>query len=273
MTAGGATLPSILARVRERLDVRRLEVPLRELAARVAEQPAARPLGRALSRPGHGPARAPLRVIGELKRRSPSAGSIAEALDPVSAARALRDVGCRALSVLTVPDFFGGSLQTLTQVRAAVDLPLLRKDFILDVYQVLEARAFGADAVLLLAAALDDHRLTALRDRAGELGMEVLAEAHGEAELQRLLRLDLPLIGVNARDLTDFRVDLPAALRWIDAVPADRVVVAESGVRVRADAEQVVASRADAVLVGEGLMRGNAPAERFVELFGERDRT
>jgi indole-3-glycerol phosphate synthase len=103
--------------------------------------------------------------------------------------------------------------------------------------------------------------------------MEVLAEAHGEAELQRLLRLDLPLIGVNARDLTDFRVDLPAALRWIDAVPADRVVVAESGVRVRADAEQVVASRADAVLVGEGLMRGNAPAERFVELFGERDRT
>lgn len=273
MTAGNVTLATIVARVQERLDSRRRQVPLRELAARAGEQAPPRSLRQALVRPDAGLARAPLRVIGELKRRSPSAGSIAEELDPAAAACALRDAGCHALSVLTEPDFFGGSLESLADVRAAVDLPLLRKDFLVDVYQVLEARAFGADAVLLLAAALDDHRLTALRDRAGELGMEVLAEAHGQAELERLLRLDFPLIGVNARDLSDFRVDLSVALRCLAAVPPDRVAVAESGVRTRADADMVAQSRADAALVGEGLMRGGAPQTRFAELFGPRDRS
>jgi indole-3-glycerol phosphate synthase len=264
-----APLMQIVAQVAADLAERRVRVPLRELAARAAGQAPPRPLRAALHRHAlPDGARVPLRVVGELKRRSPSAGSIHDALQPASAARELEAAGCVALSVLTEPAYFGGSLEALAEVRAAVDLPLVRKDFILDVYQVLEARAFGADALLLLAAVLDDGLLTALRDRALELGMEVLAEAHGEAELARLLRLDFPLVGVNARDLRDFSVDLSGALRLIDTIPGDRVVVAESGVRDPADAQAVARSRADAALVGEGLMRGGAPAERFRALFG-----
>jgi indole-3-glycerol phosphate synthase len=206
--------------------------------------------------------------MGELKRRSPSAGSIYDDLDPSRAARTLADAGCAGLSVLTEPAFFGGSLATLTTVRAVVDVPLLRKDFVLEPYQVVQARAFGADAVLLLAAVLDDDALRRCADTAAAWGMTVLAEAHGETELARLLRLELPLVGVNARDLNTFEVNLANALAWTRQIPADVVVVAESGVRSRSEADRVSGAAVDAVLVGEGLMRGGRVAENFRELFG-----
>lgn len=264
-------LEQILGRVRERLAERQRRIPLERLGELAAEQGRTRSLSAALRRPGKaGSGAAPLRVIGELKRRSPSAGSIHEDLDPHAAAEALRRAGCAAISVLTEPDFFGGSLETLRQTRAVSPLPLLRKDFILEPYQILEARAHGADAVLLLAAALDDHRILAFRDRAGELGMEVLVEAHGEDELQRLLALELPIVGCNARDLSSFEVDLDRALGWCAQVPADRICVIESGVREGEDGRKVQRAPVDAALVGEGLMRGGRIVENFRSLFGER---
>lgn len=255
-------LQPILASTRGRVEALRPQADrLRGLAAECGPT---RGFARALARTPGGP----LRVIAELKRRSPSAGAIREDLDPVDAARQLEGAGAAALSVLTEPEFFGGSLEFLGQVRAAVDLPLLRKDFVLDPLQIVEARAHGADAILLLAVALDDAMLQRCRDEAHTWDLDVLAEAHDDRELDRLLALDMPVVGVNARDLTTFDVDLGVALARCARVPDDRVVVAESGVRTREDADRVRNTRVQAVLCGEGLMRPGTPASRFAELFG-----
>jgi indole-3-glycerol phosphate synthase len=256
-------LRPILESTRARVDA--LAGQADDLAARARDRDPARDLEAALRRPGR---TGPLRVIGELKRRSPSAGAIREDLDPVDAARRLEAAGAAALSVLTEPEFFGGSLEFLDTVRAAVDLPLLRKDFVLDPVQVVEARAHGADAVLLLAVALDDSALERCADEARTWGLDVLAEAHDARELDRLLALDLPIVGMNARDLETFDVDLGRGLELCRRIPEDRVAVAESGVRTRDDARRVEAAPVDAVLCGEGLMRPGTPEERFAELFG-----
>ncbi len=232
---------------------------------RLAALPATRPFAAALRRTEG----EPLRVIAELKRRSPSAGPIREDLDPVEVARALEGAGAHALSVLTEDRFFGGDLDFLARVRAAVDLPLLRKDFVVDPLQVLEARIHGADAVLLLAVVLDDEALVRCAEEAARCGLDVLAETHDDGELQRVLALDFPLVGVNARDLRTFEVDLETALHRCRSIGADRIVVAESGIRTRADARRASSAGVDAVLVGEGLMRPGRPAERFAALFGE----
>jgi indole-3-glycerol phosphate synthase len=261
-------LEEILRSVRARLEARRSSVSEADLRARCQERSPARDFAESLRRPSKGSADAPdLRVIGELKRRSPSAGAIREDLDPATAARELADAGCRALSVLTEPDFFGGSLETLSVVRERVEVPLLRKDFVVDPYQVVEARAHGADAVLLLAAVLDDAQLESCWEAAQDLGLQVLAEAHGLEELERIVSMGFPVIGVNARDLVTFDVDLERALAWMGSVPEDRIRVAESGVRSRQDAVLVETAPVDAVLVGEGLMRGGRPAENFARLF------
>jgi indole-3-glycerol phosphate synthase len=266
-------LEKILASVTARLEQRRKEVPMAALAQRYAELAPTRSLQAALRRPGKGGSDpAPLRVIGELKRKSPSAGTIRDELDASGLARELEAAGCRALSVLTEEEHFGGSLQSLASARSAVDLPLLRKDFIVDPYQLLEARVSGADAVLLLAAVLPDELLLAFRDRAAELGMEVLAEAHGAQELERILELDLPLVGCNARDLRTFEVDLHKALELCARVPPERVCVVESGILEPEQARLASLSPVDAALVGEGLMRGTSPGRRFAELFGEGPR-
>lgn len=238
------------------------------LRGRASDREATRGFARALRRDRGGP----LRVIAELKRRSPSAGAIREDLDPVDAARQLETAGAAALSVLTEPDFFGGSLDFLEDVRAEVDVPLLRKDFVLDPLQIVEARAHGADAVLLLAVALDDDMIRRCHDEARRWDLDVLAEAHDDHELERLLALDMPVVGVNARDLTTFDVDLGLGLERCARVPSDRIVVAESGVRTREDAQRVAVTNVDAVLCGEGLMRPGTPASRFAELFGAEDR-
>lgn len=257
-------LQRIVGDVRRRLLERKAKLPEAELRSRCERCDAPRSFEKAIRREDT------LSVIGELKRRSPSAGSIHEQLDVPSTARALEDAGCSALSILTEADHFGGSLDALASARAVVELPLLRKDFLFDSYQIYEARLHGADAVLLLAALLDDRQLRNLADLAASLGLAVLAEAHGEQELRRIVDLEFPIVGLNARDLRDFSVDLERILRWSESVPEERILVAESGVRTAEDLQRVASGRFDALLIGEGLMRGGQPAARMRELFGDR---
>lgn len=212
---------------------------------------------------------APLAVIAEVKRASPSAGPIATDADPVTQARAYAAAGAAAVSVLTEPRHFAGSLGDLEAVRAAVDVPLLRKDFLVDPSQVVEARAHGADAVLLIAAALGDEELAAMLDEAVGLGMGVLLETHGDGDLDRALATDARVIGVNARDLETLEVDPERARRQLARVPADRIAVLESGIRTRADVVSAVDAGASAILVGEHLMRAGDPGVAIRSLIGE----
>ncbi len=199
-------------------------------------------------------------VIAEVKRRSPSKGDLAEIVDPASLARQYAAGGAAAISVLTEERRFGGSLDDLRAVRAAVDVPLLRKDFVVEPYQVLEARAAGADLVLLIVAALDDDTLRRLHDQAGELGLTVLVEVHDEAETARAVDLGAELVGVNARNLKTLDVDPDAFGRLAPLLPADRVLVAESGISSAVDVKRYVAEGARAVLVGEALVKDGDPA-------------
>ena len=198
-------------------------------------------------------------VIAEVKRRSPSKGDLADITDPAALASAYARGGAGAISVLTEERRFGGSLDDLRAVRAAVDVPVLRKDFIVTGYQLLEARAAGADLVLLIVAALDDDDLRRLHDEAGELGMTVLVEVHDEAETERAVRLGAELLGVNARNLKTLAVDDNTFGRLAPLVPDDRVLVAESGITRPQDVERFVGEGARVVLVGEALVRDGNP--------------
>jgi indole-3-glycerol phosphate synthase len=198
-------------------------------------------------------------VIAEVKRRSPSKGDLAEIADPAALARRYAAGGAAAISVLTEERRFGGSLDDLRGVRAAVDTPLLRKDFVVEPYQVLEARAAGADLVLLIVAALDDDTLRRLHDLAGELGMATLVEVHDETEAARAVDLGAELVGVNARNLKTLDVDQDAFGRLAPLVPDDRVKVAESGIFGPVDVKRYVAEGARAVLVGEALVKDGDP--------------
>ncbi len=211
--------------------------------------PPARAFFHALAQPG------PIKLIAEVKKASPSAGLIRADFDPVAIARIYAEHGATCLSVLTDESFFQGKLEYLTAVRAAVQIPVLRKDFLLDVYQVYEARAAGADAVLLIAECLDDCRLRAIHNAAVELGMTPLVELYDEENLQRVFDAGATLIGVNNRDLRTMVTDLDHTLRLRDKVPDQCVLVAESGIRTRADVERLAAAGVDAMLVGESLMR------------------
>jgi len=198
----------------------------------------------------------PIRILAEVKHRSPSAGVICEPFEPADIARAYEEDGANAVSCLTDERFFGGSIDHLREVRAAVDLPLLRKEFIIDPVQVYEARAAGADAILLIAEALELQEMTDLASLAADLGMDVLAEAHGEATLEAAIGCGAALVGINNRDLTTFRVDLATTERLAPRVcEAGRVLVAESGVRTAADVSRLLACGCDAILVGESLLR------------------
>ena len=198
-------------------------------------------------------------VIAEVKRRSPSKGDLAEIADPAVLARQYAAGGAAAISVLTEERRFGGSLDDLRAVRAAVDVPLLRKDFVVDAYQVLEARAAGADLVLLIVAALDDDLLRGLHDQARELGMTVLVEVHDEPETARAVELGAELVGVNARNLKTLDVDPDTFGRLAPLVPDDRLLVAESGISSPVDVKRYVAEGAHAVLVGEALVKDGDP--------------
>jgi indole-3-glycerol phosphate synthase len=196
------------------------------------------------------------RVVAELKRRSPSKGEIRPDFDPVGCAKAYADAGAAAISVLTDARYFGGELSLLATVRREVALPLLRKDFLVDAYQVDEARVAGADAVLLIARALDVAQLRALRERAAALGLDALVEVHDEAEVDAALAAGADLVGINNRDLATFTTDLATTERLAARlVAAGVVVVAESGILTYDDVHRLEAAGADAVLVGEALMR------------------
>jgi indole-3-glycerol phosphate synthase len=247
-------LDDILSRTRADLAVRRATQPLAALEAAAARMPAARSLARALRRPGQ------IACLAEFKRRSPSAGWIAEGAEAAPVARAYAAGGAAAMSVLTDGPFFGGSLDDLAAARAACDLPILRKDFVVDRYQIVEARAAGADAVLLIVAALDDPELAALLAAAREVGLDALVEAHDEDEVARALAVGASIVGINNRDLKTFKVDRELAARMRPRVPADRVIVAESGIRDAADVARLRAAGVDAILVGETLMRAPDPA-------------
>lgn len=212
--------------------------------------------------------RSPPAVIAEVKRASPSAGAIAASGDPAVQARAYAAGGASAVSVLTEPAHFGGSLADLDAVRAAVELPVLRKDFVVHPSQVLEARAHGADAVLLIAACLGDDELASLLAASRDLGMEPLVETHDDEDLARTLATDARIVGVNARDLESLEVDLADALNRLRRVPVDRVSVLESGIGARSDVEAALKAGASAVLVGEALMRSADPAGAIRELRG-----
>jgi indole-3-glycerol phosphate synthase len=216
----------------------------------------------ALRRPGE------VALIAEIKRRSPSAGWIREELSVAEVASAYAGAGAAALSVLTDAEYFGGSLDNLREARAAVSLPLLRKDFIIDPVQLWEARAAGADAVLLIVRILEDPLLADLGALARELGLGVLVEAHTAAEVERAVGAGATVVGINSRDLDTFHTDLNVALSLASLVPADRVVVAESGIRTSADVDRVGGVGAHAILVGESLMRQPEVARATAALVG-----
>jgi len=242
---------SILDRIIEtkRAEVERLRERGSALRAAAEAAEAPRPFAAALRREGE------VALIAEIKRRSPSAGWIRPELSVEEVARLYEGAGAAAVSVLTDGEYFGGSLDDLRAARSAVDLPLLRKDFVIDALQVWEARAAGADAVLLIARVLDDPLLRDLLDLASGLGMGVLVEVHTAVELERAIAAGAEVIGVNARDLATFVTDLGTVLELAPSVPGDRVLVAESGIRTPADVDLLGEAGVAAVLVGESLMR------------------
>jgi len=194
-------------------------------------------------------------LIAEVKKASPSAGLIRDPFDPVSLAASYERAGARALSVLTDEKFFQGSLDDLKAVRAATTLPCLRKDFVVDEIQLLETRAAGADAALLIVAALSDSELKCLYDRAVNLGLHVLVEVHDERELDRAVALGAPIIGINNRDLTTMEVSLNTTVQLVPKIPGDRTIVSESGIKTCDDVQMLKMIGVDAVLVGESLLK------------------
>ncbi len=256
-------LARILATKAEEVAAAKVSTPLSDLRTAAAAAPAPRGFFRALREPDG------VQVIAEVKKASPSKGLIRPDFDPVAIARAYESAGAACLSVLTDEQYFQGSLAYLRQIRAAVRLPLLRKDFVIDEYQVYEARAAGADAILLIVAAFhgecaegrtpaDMHRLALL---ARELGMDVLTEVHTDEELTIALESGAPLVGINNRDLKSFHTTLEVTEQLAPRIPADRLLVSESGIGSHADIQRVAAAGAKAVLVGESLMRQPDVAE------------
>jgi indole-3-glycerol phosphate synthase len=259
-----ASLDSIVAATRQRLFQRRHGVDLRTLE-RSAEQHVPRGFRQRLQHESQ----AGIAVIAELKKASPSRGLIRADFQPTELARELEQAGASALSVLTDEQFFQGSLDYLREASSATSLPCLRKDFIVDEFQIVEARANCADAVLLIVAALDQKELTMLSQNAHTHGLDVLCEAHEEQELQRALDAGCDLIGINSRNLRTFQVTLDTAIRLADKIPANCVRVAESGIHSGADLARLRAAGYDAFLIGESLMKEERPGEALAKLMEE----
>ncbi|HEV7209945.1 MAG TPA: indole-3-glycerol phosphate synthase TrpC [Mycobacteriales bacterium] len=255
----GTALDGILDGVRADLVAREAARPLEEVRSRAAAARPPRDAIAALRAPGVG-------VIAEVKRASPSRGNLAEITDPAALAASYAGGGACAISVLTETRRFGGTLADLAAVRAVVDIPLLRKDFVVSPYQVFEARAYGADLVLLIVAALDQPRLCGLLDRVESLGMTALVEVHDEPELLRALDAGAKVVGVNARDLTTLEVDTTTFARLAREIPAGVVKIAESGVTGPRDVLHYAAHGADAVLVGEALVTRGDPRQAVLDL-------
>ena len=259
-----ALLDEIVTRKQREVALARERVPTAALEGRLAVAPAVRDFFAAVSVPG------PIRLIAEFKRKSPSGGDIRPGATVEDVVRGYHAAGAAAVSVLTDAAGFGGSLVDLEAARIAMPLPALRKEFVVDRYQVLEARAHGADAVLLIAECLDDCRLRGLYREILDLGMTPLVELHDAANLPRVLDLGATLVGVNNRDLRSMKTDLEHVLRLRDRVPDGCVLVAESGIRSRADVERLEAAGIDAMLVGESLLRSPDPGRAAATLLAGR---
>jgi indole-3-glycerol phosphate synthase len=257
-------LQRILTRKAEEIRERSAQVSLRELSARCADLPATRGFAAALQSKVDAGKSA---VIAEVKKASPSKGVIRPDFHPAEIAVSYEKGGATCLSVLTDVDFFQGADVYLQEARAACSLPVLRKDFTIDAYQVYEARALGADCILLIVAALGDASLAELSHLAMELGMDVLVEVHDIDELERALPIGSPLIGINNRNLRTFEVSLDTTLSMLPAVPRDRLLVTESGIVVPADVQRMRSHGVNAFLVGETFMRAADPGVELARLF------
>ncbi len=254
-------LETVVERTQSALAERKRTLPASELELRLGPARRGRPFSEGLIDEG-------ISLIAEMKRSSPSKGPIRPGASVSEVVRAYQEAGARAVSVLTEGEYFGGSLDDLVEARAACDLPLLRKDFVVDEYQLLEARAAGADAVLLIVAALKKKRLRKLMAAASDLGMDALVEVHDEKEVETAIEAGAELIGINNRDLHSLEVDLDTTFRLLADVPAGTVVVAESGITEREDVERLEEAGVDAILVGEVLMRSDDPVRAARTLLG-----
>ena len=257
-------LKKIIARKREEIAAGLQAVSMSEMAGRAQAVDACRGFVQSMrDRMAAGESA----VIAEIKKASPSKGVIREDFRPAEIAASYERGGAACLSVLTDRDFFQGSSEYLQQARAACALPVIRKDFIIDDYQVYEARAIGADCILLIAAVLDDAQMAGLAERAIGLGMDVLVEVHDAEELRRVLPLNLPLVGINNRNLRTFEVSLQTTIDLLPQIPDDRIVVTESAIHAADDVALMRHHAVNAFLVGEAFMRADDPGAKLAELF------
>ena len=255
-------LDDILAAKRQEVAAAKSRLPLEELKGRVKGPRATRGFKKALQEAAAKPA-----LIAELKRKSPSKGMLRERFDPVRLAQEMQEAGASALSVLTDEKYFGGCLDFLRDVQQFTEIPILRKDFLLDPYQLYEAAFYQADAVLLITQVLGEGRLREFIQLAGGLGLDALVEVHAEDELDQAVKAGATLIGINTRDLRTFALHPEVMERLRPRVPSHAVLVAESGIQSREDIQRLSALRVDAVLIGESLMTSTDPPAKIRELF------
>ena len=257
-------LKKILARKQQEIVERSNVRPMAQLLEQIASASAPRGFATALEAKL---AVGQSAVIAEIKKASPSKGVIREDFDPAAIAKSYAKGGAACLSVLTDVDFFQGADRYLTMARAACDLPVIRKDFIVDPYQIYEARAMGADCILLIVSALNEEQLYQLHEVAITMGMDVLIEVHDVAELNTALKLDNPMVGINNRNLHSFDVSLDNTFKLLEQMPSDKIVITESGIHHREDVVAMRENNVNAFLVGEAFMRSDEPGERLRDLF------
>lgn len=255
-------LDEIIANKKEELAETKRRTVFAEVKVKAIDADPVRGFGKALS------GSSGIRLIAEVKKASPSKGVIRADFDPVSIARIYEEAGASCLSVLTESKYFQGKLEYLREIRNAVALPLLRKDFIVDEYQIFEARAAGADAILLISACLEKNQIQDFLGMAKQLGLDVLVESHTYKELDKALLAGAMLVGINNRDLTTFKVELRTTLDLLRDIPEDRTVVSESGIATREDVLALQQAGVDAILVGESLMREKDITKKVKELLG-----
>ena len=257
-------LKKILARKQQEIVERSNVRPMAQLLEQIASASAPRGFATALEAKL---AVGQSAVIAEIKKASPSKGVIRQDFDPAAIARSYAQGGAACLSVLTDVDFFQGADRYLTMARTACDLPVIRKDFIVDPYQIYEARAMGADCILLIVSALNEEQLFQLHEVAITMGMDVLIEVHDAAELNTALKLDNPMVGINNRNLHSFDVSLDNTFKLLEQMPSDKIVITESGIHHREDVVAMRENNVNAFLVGEAFMRSDEPGERLRDLF------
>lgn len=255
-------LKEIILKKQEKIAAAKQQFFEQELIARSRNQAAARPFIEAINKPRQ------INLIAEIKKASPSRGMIRHDFDPVGIAKIYAEAGVSAISVLTEEDYFSGSVKYLEEIRAVTELPILRKDFILETYQVYESRAFGADAILLIADLLSRDKLIELTQLADSLGLDCLVEVHTGKELKKVLNLKLPLIGINNRDLHTLEVDFKTTEKLFPMLPKDKTVVVESGIKTRQDILFLKILGVNAVLIGEAFMAAPDIKQKIEELMG-----